>query len=161
MEERIEFSARERQALLEFAGCIDLMVSNAENLDRVLDNVEYGKRDHKMVIAVIKKLFSSMLDVMDTEQLVAFRKNMKGLGVSIGVKNITDDNGTLTGRWLSFKVIEELAKGCHDKCLMCSGTGKEFYDCTLRKALNELPTELHILESETQKKGKCPYSIFA
>lgn len=156
---RNEFTARERQALLEFIAGIDLFVQNAEKMERILNMVKYGKRDYKMLTSVSTKLYEKILECMDVEQLVALRKNMQGVKASVRVPKIVDDSATTTGRWLSFKTIEELTKGCHEKCLMCSGTGKEFYDCTLRKALNDLPTDLQILENETQQKGKCPYTM--
>ena len=154
---RIEFTAREREAFLEFIGAFDLMKRNFPKLERVLGNVKYGKRDSKMVASVLTKLYEELLDLMTYEQLVALRKNMEKVSTTVRVTKMLDDGGN--GRWLSFKVIMELVKGCHDKCLMCSGTGKEFYDCTLRKALNELPTDLQILESKTRQKGKCPYTM--
>ena len=157
--DRQEFTARERQAVLEFVASIDLMLKNADNLNRVLGMVQYGKRDFKMLTTVANKLYEKILDQMTLTQLIALRKNMEGVVASVAVRKVADNTMTTNGRWLSFKVIEELTKGCHDKCLMCSGKGKEFYDCTLRKALNELPTDLQIIENETQKKGTCPYTM--
>ena len=156
---RNEFTARERQALLEFIAGIDLFIQNADKLERILNMVKYGKRDYKMLTTVSSKLYEKILENMDVEQLLALRKNMQGVKASVRVPKFVDDSETTTGRWLSFKTIAELTKGCHEKCLMCSGTGKEFYDCTLRKALNDLPTDLQIIENETMKKGTCPYTM--
>lgn len=156
--DRINFTPREREALLEMLAAFDLMLRNADKLDRILSMVKYGKRDAKMLVSVSQNLYDKILEVMTLEQLIAFRKNMKGLGVSVRVRQIADDRNKTNGRWLSFGVMGELVKGCHEKCLTCSGQGKEYYDCTLRKALNELPTDLQIIENETGKKGTCPYA---
>lgn len=156
MSDRIEYTSREREALIKLVGSIELLVRIGDDLARPIGMIKYGKRDFKMLHTVSAKLFDELLRVMDQKQLLKLRKNLAGLTVRTGIRNVTDPSDQ-EGRWISYEVMSELVSGCKDKCLTCSGMGKEYYDCKLRKAFDELPTGLHNIESDA--KGRCPYTM--
>lgn len=156
MSDRIEYTSREREALIKMVGSIELLVRIGDDLTRPIDMIQYGKRDLKMLRTVSAKLYESLLRVMDANQLLKLRKNLAGLTVRTGVKSVADPSDE-EGRWISYETMAELVSGCKDHCLTCSGMGKEYYNCKLRKAFDDLPTGLHNVESDA--KGRCPYTM--
>ena len=156
MDDRIQYTSKEREALIKLVGSIELLTRIGDDLARPISMIKYGQRDFKMLHTVSTKLFDELLQVMDKNQLLKLRKNLAGLTVRTGIRNVADPSDA-EGRWISYETMSELVSGCKDRCLTCSGMGKEYYDCKLRKAFDDLPTGLHNIESES--KGRCPYTM--
>lgn len=149
--ERTRLRANEQLALLHLCAALQAFVSAEDLQDRVA-SIKGCKSMLNGSKGMLGKVVDEILDTMPLEQLLSFRRNLKGLRYSISVQNVGGKDYKNDGRWLSLDALDELCEATRDHCLMCTKDAQEQRKCRLAKALDELPC----INADENAKG-CRY----
>lgn len=143
----------EREALVQINVALDVLMKARGELKARVNTIPGGNRDIGLVIAKLTKMLGYFAATVPKEQLKTYLNNLKMASITIGVMNPATSarDEDHYGMWLPYKTINELFKGCHDKCLMCTLDTEGQRRCALRKALDSIPNDL------AQNEGNCPY----
>lgn len=116
--------------------------------------VPYGARDLGRLISGMDRLLEQLLGTVPDNQRQTISRNVNSASYTIGVRRPggaprnMDDYGV----WISLRTLNEILEGLHDHCLMCSMDPAQQRACTLRKALEELPSDI-----PDKANGGCRY----
>lgn len=138
IEDRKRLHANERLALLHLCAALQGFAS-AGALDDRIASIKGAKSMIKGAKGMLSKVMDEIFDTMPVEQLISFRRNLKGLRYSISVQNVGGKDFKNDGCWLSLDALDALCEGVKDHCLMCTKDIAEQRRCPLAKALDELP----------------------
>ena len=105
--------------------------------------VPYGARDLGNVIKGTERLLENLLATVPDNQRKTISRNVNSASYTIGVKR---PGGTRNvddfGMWISLRTLNQILEGLHDHCLMCSMDLGQQRACPLKKALDELPSDI-------------------
>lgn len=147
--ERKRLNASEQDGIHNLFGVMHLL--QGAQLDKRLSGIRYGKRDLGMLRAKTAALAAAILDTVPTQQLVQIYKNLDGLCVSVGVKNVTGYRYSEYGRWISDAALLKIGELCREHCMMCTLDTGQQHKCEFRRAMDELPVDL------PEHSTGCPY----
>lgn len=138
LEDRKRLRANERLALLHLCAALQAFTS-AEALNGRIASIKGAKSMVNGAKGMLAKALDEIFDTMPLEQLISFRRNLKGLRYSISVQNVGGKDYKNDGCWLSLDALDALCEAVKDHCLMCTKDTTEQRRCPLAKALDELP----------------------
>ena len=138
LEDRKRLCANERLALLHLCAALQAFAS-ADALSGRIASIKGAKSMFNGSKGMLGKVLTEIYDTMPVEQLISFRRNLKGLRYSISIQNVGGKAYKDDGFWLSLDALDALCEGVKDHCLMCTKNTAEQRKCTLAKALDELP----------------------
>ena len=105
--------------------------------------VPYGARDLGGAISGVERLLENLLETVPDNQRKTISRNVASASYTIGVKR---PGGTRNvddwGMWISLRSLNQLLEGLHDHCLMCDKDLSQQKACPLKKALDELPSDI-------------------
>ncbi len=136
--DRKRLHADERLALLHLCAALQGFVS-AGALDKRIASIKGAKSMVNGAKGMLGKVLDSIYDTMPLEQLISFRRNLKGLRYSISIQNVGGKDYKNDGFYMSIEAIETILEAAKDHCLMCVKDTSERRKCPLAKALDELP----------------------
>lgn len=137
-EDRKRLYASERDALLHLCAALQGFAS-ASALDNRIASIKGAKRLINGAKGMLGKALSEIYDTVPVEQLISFRRQLKGLRYSISVQNVGGKDYSNDGVWVSMEALDTLCTGLKDHCLMCQKDTIQQRKCPLAKALDELP----------------------
>lgn len=137
-EDRKRLCASERDALLHLCAALQGFAS-ASALDNRIASIKGAKRLINGAKGMLGKALSGIYDTVPVEQLISFRRQLKGLRYSISVQNVGGKDYSNDGVWVSMEALDTLCAGLKDHCLMCRKDTIQQRKCPLAKALDELP----------------------
>lgn len=138
MDSRKRLHADERLALLHLCAALQGFVS-ASALDKRIASIKGAKSLVNGAKGMLGKAVDEILDTMPLEQLISFRRQLKGLRYSISVQNVGGKDFKNDGVWLSLEALDALCGATRDHCLMCTKDTAEQRKCELAKAFDEMP----------------------
>ena len=136
--ERTRLRANEQLALLHLCAALQAFVS-AEDLHNRVASIKGCKSMLNGAKGMLGRVISEIYNTMPVEQLMSFRRNLKGLRYSVNVQNVNGKDYKNDGRWLSLDALDELCAATKDHCMVCMKDPQEQRKCALAKALDELP----------------------
>lgn len=137
-EDRKRLYASERDALLHLNAALQGFTC-ASALDNRIASIKGAKRLINGAKGMLGKAIFDIYDTVPTEQLISFRRQLKGLRYSINVSSVAGKDYSDDGVWLSLTSLDTLCAGLKDHCLMCQKDTVEQRKCPLAKVLDELP----------------------
>lgn len=138
IDDRKRLHANERLALLHLCAalqaftCADAIEKRAASIKGVKSMINGAK-------GMLGKAIDEIFDTMPLEQLLSFRRQLKGLRYSISAQNVGGKDYSNDGVWLSLDALDALCDGTKDHCLMCTKDVTEQRKCALAKAFDEMP----------------------
>lgn len=138
IEGRKRLHANERDALLHLCAALQGFAS-ASALDKRIASIKGAKSMVNGAKGMLGKAIAEIYDTMPVEQLLSFRRQLKGLRYSINIQNVGGKDYSDDGVWLSLEALDALCGATKDHCLMCVKDTTEQRRCALAKALDELP----------------------
>lgn len=151
LEDRKRIHANERLALLHLCAALQGF-AEAKALDGRIASIKGVKAMVNGSKGMLGKALDEIFNSMPLEQLISFRRNLKGLRYSISVQNVGGKDYKNDGCWLSLDALDALCEAVKDHCLMCTKDTAEQRKCPLAKALGELPC----INADEDAKG-CRY----
>lgn len=136
--DRKRLCANERAALLHLCAALQAITA-ASDLDARVASIKGAKAMVNGAKGMLGKVLDMIFDTMPLEQLVSFRRNLKGLRYSLNVQNVAGKDYKNDGCWLSLDALDELCGATKEHCLVCVKSIEEQRRCPLAKALDELP----------------------
>lgn len=137
-EDRKRLHANERDALLHLCAALQGFAS-ASALDKRIASIKGVKSMVNGAKGMLGKAIAEIYDTMPLEQLLSFRRQLKGLRYSISIQNVGGKDYSNDGVWVSLDALDALAAGTRDHYMMCMKNTVEQRKCPLAKALDELP----------------------
>lgn len=151
IEDRKRLNASERDALLHLCAALQAFTC-ASGLDKRIASIKGARSMVNGAKGMLGKALAEIYDTMPVEQLVSFRRQLKGLRYSISVQNVGGKDYSNDGVWVSMGALDTLCAAVKDHCLMCTMDTAEQRRCPLAKALDELPC----INADEDAKG-CRY----
>ena len=138
IEDRKRLRANERLALLHLCAALEAFVA-ADGLNGRIASIKGVKAMVNGAKGMLGRALDEIFGTMPVEQLISFKRQLKGLRYSISVQNVGGKNFKDDGFWMSFEALDALCGATKDHCLMCTKDTAEQRKCPLAKALDELP----------------------
>lgn len=144
MDKRRLYSS-EHDALLKLRVAENILRHTKEQglLSERMKLIPYGARDLGNLISGVTRLLEKLLATVPDNQRKTISRNVNSASYTIGVKR---PGGTRNvddfGMWVSLRTLNQILEGLHDHCLMCSKDIGQQRACPLKKALDELPSDI-------------------
>lgn len=118
IEDRKRLHADERDALLHLCAALQGFAS-ASALDKRIASIKGAMSMVNGAKGMLGKAIAEIYDTVPLEQLVSFRRQLKGLRYSINVQNVAGKDYSNDGVWVSLDALDALAHATRDHCMMC------------------------------------------
>lgn len=148
--EKKRLTASEREALMALNVAAQVTDGCAGALEKRLKGVVRGKMHLGAAKFWIEKVFADVVGTVPEEQLLSYRRNMRGCSYTVGVKSPAGLRCDDYGVWIDNGCIHALRDACRDRCLVCEMDAAGRRKCELRRALGEMSTV-------EDGGGECPW----
>lgn len=133
----------ERDAMNELAVIVKLIPAIAEELGDRISMVEYGKRNLGMLKYTVNALVEGLIKTIPSKQLEAVTRNLADSALTIGVRSVNKQgHNDEWGLWVSNTDMEVVTSAAQEMCLTCDLKDGRERDCPLRKALDNIGTDV-------------------
>lgn len=134
----------ERDAMNELAVIVKLVPEITEELGERIGMVKYGKRNLGMLKYTVNALVEGIVKTIPSKQLEAVTRNLADSALTIGVRAVNKQgHNDEWGLWVSNDNMEVITNAAQSKCLTCDLKDGRERECPLRKALDEIGTDVN------------------
>lgn len=140
--ERRRMVADERDALIELTVIKMLAIDACNKLDKRSRTIKRTRSRLGLIRWAAEWLVSIFMSSVPDEQIESMRRNLADSSFAIGTRKPVARDTTNWGLWVSFDDLETITEAGKEKCLTCDLRDGRERSCPLRKALDNLGSDI-------------------